>query len=59
VLDLSVIVGGVLAPNADGELAAERLGIVPDDIAAGHRVALSRPHQLTDLLDLYARTPAE
>lgn len=38
-------------------LAAERLGIVPDEIAAGHCVALSRPHDLTDLLDSYARTP--
>jgi pimeloyl-ACP methyl ester carboxylesterase len=41
-------------------LAGERLGIVPDEISAGHCVALSRPHQLADLLDRYARdaTPA-
>jgi pimeloyl-ACP methyl ester carboxylesterase len=30
--------------------AAERLGIVPDEIAAGHCVALSRPMELADLL---------
>ena len=39
-------------------LAGERLGIVPDEIAAGHCVALSRPHQLADLLDTYARAAA-
>jgi pimeloyl-ACP methyl ester carboxylesterase len=38
-------------------LAGERLGIDPDEIAAGHCVALSRPHQLADLLDGYARAP--
>jgi pimeloyl-ACP methyl ester carboxylesterase len=32
-------------------VAAERLGVVPDEIAAGHCVALSRPRQLADLLD--------
>ena len=32
-------------------VAGERLGIGPDEIAAGHCVALSRPHQLADLLD--------
>ncbi|TCO64718.1 alpha/beta fold hydrolase [Actinocrispum wychmicini] len=31
-------------------LAAERLGIVPEEIAAGHCVALSRPTELADLL---------
>ena len=31
-------------------VAAERLGIVPDEIAAGHCVALSRPAELADLL---------
>lgn len=36
-------------------VAAERLGVVPDEIAAGHCVALSHPQQLTDLLDGYAR----
>jgi pimeloyl-ACP methyl ester carboxylesterase len=39
-------------------LAGERLGIVPDEIAAGHCVALGRPHQLADLLDSYAGAPA-
>jgi pimeloyl-ACP methyl ester carboxylesterase len=32
-------------------VVAERLGIVPEEIAAGHCVALSRPHDLADLLD--------
>lgn len=32
-------------------VVADRLGIVPDEIAAGHCVALSRPHELADLLD--------
>jgi pimeloyl-ACP methyl ester carboxylesterase len=36
-------------------LAGERLGVVPDEIAAGHCVALSRPRELADLLDGYAR----
>src|SRR5262249_7742326 len=31
-------------------VATERLGIVPDEIAAGHCVALSRPAELADLL---------
>ncbi|GAB3812749.1 alpha/beta fold hydrolase [Micromonospora zhanjiangensis] len=39
-------------------LVHDRLGIVPDEIAAGHCVALSRPHTLTDLLTHYATTPA-
>ncbi len=34
-------------------LAAERLGIVPDEIAASHCVALSRPTELADLLESY------
>ncbi|MEO6087848.1 MAG: alpha/beta hydrolase [Umezawaea sp.] len=34
-------------------LATERLGIVPDEIAAGHCVALSRPTELADLLESY------
>ncbi|MEU4254353.1 alpha/beta hydrolase [Amycolatopsis sp. NPDC026612] len=34
-------------------LAVERLGIVPDEIAAGHCVALSRPTELADLLESY------
>jgi pimeloyl-ACP methyl ester carboxylesterase len=38
-------------------LAAERLGVVPDEIAAGHCVALSHPHDLGNLLDGYTRPP--
>ncbi len=33
---------------------AERLGIVPDEIAAGHCVALSRPKELAELLHGYS-----
>lgn len=36
-------------------VAAERLGVVPDEIAAGHCVALSHPEPLAELLDGYAR----
>ncbi|NUT34473.1 MAG: alpha/beta hydrolase [Hamadaea sp.] len=32
-------------------VAAERLGVVPDEIAASHCVALSRPKELADLLE--------
>ncbi|MGH8822978.1 MAG: hypothetical protein ACRDVN_00670 [Jiangellaceae bacterium] len=35
-------------------LVAERLDIVPDEIAAGHCVALSRPRELAHLLEGYA-----
>lgn len=35
-------------------MVAERLGIVPDEIAAGHGVALSRPRELATLLAGYA-----
>jgi pimeloyl-ACP methyl ester carboxylesterase len=34
-------------------VVSERLGIVADEIAAGHCVALSRPHDLAELLDGY------
>ncbi len=34
-------------------LAAERLGITPDEIPGGHCVALSRPEELADLLGGY------
>jgi pimeloyl-ACP methyl ester carboxylesterase len=34
-------------------VVAERLGVVPDEVTAGHCVALSRPHDLADLLDGY------
>ncbi|MEQ7126770.1 alpha/beta hydrolase [Actinopolymorpha sp. B11F2] len=33
--------------------AAQRLGITPDEIAAGHCVALSRPKELADMLASY------
>jgi pimeloyl-ACP methyl ester carboxylesterase len=35
-------------------VVADRLGIVPDELAAGHCVALSRPKQLAALLGAYA-----
>ena len=35
-------------------VVAERLDIVPDEIAAGHCVALSRPKELAHLLEHYA-----
>jgi pimeloyl-ACP methyl ester carboxylesterase len=35
-------------------VVAERLGIVPDEIASGHCVALSRPRELADTLAGYA-----
>ncbi|BCB78073.1 hypothetical protein Pflav_044830 [Phytohabitans flavus] len=34
-------------------LVADRLDILPDEIAAGHCVALSRPKELADLLTRY------
>jgi pimeloyl-ACP methyl ester carboxylesterase len=39
-------------------LVTERLGITPDEIAAGHYVALSRPRELVDLLAGYLDTQA-
>jgi hypothetical protein len=39
-------------------VVAERLGIVADEIAAGHCVALSRPEELGSLLDSYAQALA-
>jgi hypothetical protein len=38
-------------------VAAERLGVVPDEIAAGHCVALGHPHDLANLLDSYTQPP--
>jgi ubiquinone/menaquinone biosynthesis C-methylase UbiE len=35
-------------------VVSERLGVVPDEIAAGHCVALSRPKELAELLESYA-----
>lgn len=36
-------------------VVSERLSVVPDEIAAGHCVALSHPHDLANLLDGYTR----
>ena len=36
-------------------VVTERLGVVPDEIAAGHCSALSRPHEVAMLLDGHAR----
>lgn len=41
-------------PEFMRRVVAERLGITPDEIAAGHCVALSRPKELTDMLARYA-----
>lgn len=38
------------------QVVADRLGIVPDEIAASHGVALSRPRELASLLAGYAGT---
>jgi hypothetical protein len=35
-------------------LARDRLGVAPDEITAGHAVALARPKQLAKLLSGYA-----
>ena len=43
-------------PDLMRRVVAERLGIVPDEIAAGHYVALGRPAELADLLAGYANT---
>lgn len=39
-------------------VVAERLDIAPDEIAAGHCVALSRPDELANLLDSYTPSSA-
>lgn len=41
-------------PDFFRRLAADRLNIVPDEIASGHCVAISRPKELADILDGYA-----
>ena len=46
-------------PEFFRRLVAERLGIVPDEIPAGHCVALSRPKELADLLEGYLVGPDE
>ena len=38
------------------QVAADRLGVVPDEIAAGHALALSRPKELADLLASFPAT---
>jgi pimeloyl-ACP methyl ester carboxylesterase len=43
-------------PDFMRRVVAERLGIVPDEIASGHTVALSHPAELADLLAGYAAT---
>jgi hypothetical protein len=40
-------------------VVADRLGIVPDEIAAGHAVALSRPKELAGLLASYSAPGGE
>ena len=40
----------------DDGLVADRLAIVPDEITAGHCVALGHPAELTDLLTSYVTT---
>lgn len=43
-------------PDFLRRLVPERLGVIPDEIAAGHLVALSRPRALADLVADYAAT---
>jgi hypothetical protein len=43
-------------PEFMRQVVADRLGLVPDEIAAGHAVALSRPKELAGLLASYAAT---
>ena len=45
-------------PEFTRRVVADRLGVVPDEIAAGHAVALSRPKQLANLLASYSE-PAD
>jgi hypothetical protein len=42
-------------PEFMRRVVADRLGVVPDEIAAGHAVALSRPKELASLLSSYLR----
>ncbi len=41
-------------PEFMGQVVADRLGIVPDEIASGHCAALSQPVELATMLALYA-----
>jgi len=43
-------------PDFFRRLVADRLGIVPDEIAGSHCVALSRPKELADVMESYAAT---
>ncbi len=45
-------------PDFFRRLVAERLSITPDELTSGHCPALSRPKELSDLLEGYAATPA-
>jgi pimeloyl-ACP methyl ester carboxylesterase len=45
-------------PDFFRRLAAERLGIIPDEITSGHCPALSRPGELADMLESYTSAPA-
>jgi hypothetical protein len=38
------------------EVVAERLVVIPDEITAGHAVALSHPKELASLLASYSAT---
>ncbi len=41
-------------PELMRRVVADRLGIVPDEMPAGHAVALSRPKELANLLVCYS-----
>jgi hypothetical protein len=41
-------------PEFMRRVVADRLGIVPDEMPAGHAVALSRPRELANLLVSYS-----
>jgi Alpha/beta hydrolase family len=43
-------------PEFMRRVVADRLGVVPNEIAAGHAVALSRPKELANLLVSYSAT---
>jgi pimeloyl-ACP methyl ester carboxylesterase len=43
-------------PEFMRRVVADRLGVVPDEMAAGHAVALSRPKELANLLASYSAT---
>jgi pimeloyl-ACP methyl ester carboxylesterase len=45
-------------PDFFRRLVPDRLGIVPDEIAGSHCVALSRPKEVADVLEGYASTAA-